>query len=320
LNPLKTWGTLWNEYLASKTGTTMIDKALPAVTTPFISATGCANDAVKDPDFAKYASIVMMGFNDVFSFSTDGHTQFDPIFNSLHKMTVMANVLTLSLPQAKIEDPRHASWTKSGTWANNVNYSYGLTTGSAGAFVQKTLSSVRYIAVRVFYKEGKNFDYKIFLNGVQQSSIKWTAPTVYLGNVPEKAQENTCIAQIFDLGTVFNSCTVRVVNVNAGLATDFGVDFVAGWSDADLVNARPVLLLSIPDTRELVGAATSQYNRLLKNEAMKSVAKECRLRGLPVAYYKISDALVMTDDDNFHPSFRQSEMWADEILKNAIIL
>ena len=58
---------------------------------------------------------------------------------------------------------------------------------------------------------------------------------------------------------------------------------------------------------------------MLMNEAREATARTCRLMGLPVSFFNISEASLMMYD-TIHHTLTQAKIWGKNILEGAIEL
>lgn len=311
------WSPVWTTYLASLTGKTLINKAVSSTTSDYATSVNTAtNDPVNNPAYANYSSIVMYGFNDV--------RNNKGLYTNFYAWTqnILSLALTLSLPQNRIQDPRDASWTKSGTWTNSPVYNFGMFTSTQNDYIEKNMGTIRYIAVRhtLVYSVNTPAKWEVRVNGTIQNTFQWnTNPT------SEATPNHRTGAYIIDLGVDTPNAVVRITNTaGGGVSLNNFVDFVAGWTTADLVNARNVLFLSIPRFNfEFTGGAPwdqpTDAKRIQMNEGMEQVALMCRRVGLPVSFFRISEAQGNFYTDNIHPNPTMSNQWAKQILDNALL-
>lgn len=310
----------YTAYLSAKTSTTAIKKAKSGTTTEYLTS-AYASDPVLNPAYANYSSIVFYGFNDV----CDDKNLFDDLNGTIYMQMVLATTICLSVPQNKIQNPRiaDATWTKSGSWSDTPVYSFGVRTGTNGDYIEKNIGTARYIAVTYLVQNAIAYDWDLRVNGVSRAVLSGTAPT---GSHATTANYYF-IGTIIDLGVDTPNCIVRVVN-NAPTSLpsiSYFVNFVAGWTSADFVNARNVLHLSIPRFNYQYATTAprndpSNTKRIFFNECREVVARTCRLAGLPVTFYNINEGAVNLISDKLHPNTYQSQWWADEIVNNAIYL
>jgi hypothetical protein len=298
---------IWVDYLASLTGTSYINRIVDK-TNEITSVRANTNPPVVDTTYANYSSIVMTGFNDVRSTGS----LYSDTNQSFYMKNILSTALTLSLPHNKIQNLNDSSWTKQGTnWLSETNVvDTGVKTNVIDNAIFKNVGTTRYIAIRFRVSENYSYNWEIYVNDVIVGTLKGTTP---LG---EGVTSIISIATIIDLGKNENDCLIKIVNKD-----DFNnvkiIDFVACYTEDDLVNARPVLLLSTPRFNYQLDANATNNKRRAINDAKKSVARLCRLMGLPVSYYNLSEAsMLMYDDTN--ASTPQHESWARDILSGAI--
>ena len=147
--------------------------------------------------------------------------------------------------------------------------------------------------------ENYSYNWEIYVNDVIVGTLIGTAPD------GEGASSIISIATIIDLGKNENDCLIKIVNKDDVNIVKI-IDFVACYTEDDLVNARPVLLLSTPRFNYQLDANATNNKRRAINDAKKSVARLCRLMGLPVSYYDLSEATMLMYDDT-NPTTPQHE-------------
>ena len=314
------WDPVWRTYLSALTGTTNINKALGSTTSDYAT---CINSRTNDPvintAYADYSSIVMYGFNDLRN-SKSLYTNF-----YAWTQNILSLALTLGLPQIKMEDPRDASWLKTGVWTNAPVYGFGMFSAIEGEYIEKNMGTIRYLAVRHTIvtptppnpaTDGCRWEVRV--NGVLQNTFTWNTGLVCQSNSNYRTG-----AYIIDLGVETPNALVRITNAHDKEQNQF-IDFVAGWVDADVVNARDVLFLSIPRFNyDFTGGSPwdqpTDEKRSQMNEGMEQVALMCRRVGLPVSFFRVSDAQGNFHSDSIHPHPRMSEQWAKQIRDYALI-
>jgi len=306
----------WRPALSTMTGTTNINKSVSGSTSDYAtSADAITKDTITNVAYASKSSIIMYGFNDVRNSKT--------LFGNYYAwaQSFMSLVLGACLPQNKINTMREVDWTKSGVWSDPIIYTgFSTVTSANGAFVEKDLGTVRYIAVRHSLTTGVACDWVLTVNGTHANEFNWVNTAIEGNGIATRRT----IAYIIDLGVDTPNAVVKIKNNAAGGGgNDNYIDFVCGYVAADLVNARDVLLLSIPRFNfEYTGVAPfdapSETKRVLMNEAIKSVALSCRSVGLPVSYYEIADMMSVFNPDMIHPTIAMGKHWAEQIFNNAI--
>jgi hypothetical protein len=302
----------WSTYLSTFTGKQVINKAVANSTSERLP-TSYSDDATTNPVYSKYSSLVMYGFQDVRAGGTGG-TFYANNQNYNWAQSYFAGALTLCLPQSKIVDARSFTRDVGANWTNNTSANYGLSTTTSNAYIETVFSNVQFIAVK---------------HHIDGGLPKWeTRVDSVLVNTFQRLNSHTQVgpfesaAYIIDLGKVENSVTVRMTNA-ASSGTQF-IDWVCGWNEQDLSQSRPTLLCSIPRFNyDFTGSSEpfnspSETKRLLKNEAIESVARTCQRFGLPVSYYNINVLSGMFNTDSINPSSSWSQSVAIDLAKNAI--
>jgi hypothetical protein len=308
--PNNNWSPSWADYLATSTNTTLINNAVSGTRTPYlVGGTPQRNDPVNNPTYANYSSIVMYGVNDV----NNDDVLYNDTYGTTYLQMVLGTALTLSLPQNKIQDPRDDSWTKVGSWTNSSMYTFGRYTSTTNGYIEKNVGTARYIAVRFSLASVWEYNWEIYVNGTLYSTLKGISPSV-------RGPSHTPVGTIFDLGEDTPNCIITIINKKPQITSPLEVqylDFVCAYTDADLVNARPVLFLSIPRYNYENFVNASNEKRMLMNEAREATSRTCRLMGLPVSYFNISEASLMMYD-TIHYTTAQSKVWARNILEGII--
>jgi hypothetical protein len=308
---------IWSDYLATLTGTSYINRLVDK-THDITCIKDNSNPVVIDTTYANYSSIVMTGFNEVRSTGT----LYSDTNQSFYMKSLLSTALTLSIPQNKIQNIRDISWIAQGTWrAHSSILNIGVKTNGINDFQYKNVGTTRYIVVRITTDEQiLGYNWEIYVNDNLVGTLQGTTPTgegtTFLNNTTYNS-----IATIIDLGKNVDDCLVKIVNksqLNGVDIDDYNyLDFIACYTDADLVNAKPVLLLSTPRFNYQLDTNATNNKRIAINDAKKSVARLCRLMGLPVSYYDLSEASMLMYDD-INPTTPQHEFWAKDILSGAI--
>jgi hypothetical protein len=308
--PNQAWSPSWADYLANSTNTTLINNAVSGTRTHYLAGGSKGNDVVTNTAYANYSSIVMYGVNDV---NNNEDLYHNDTYGTTYLQMVLGTALTLSLPQNKIQDPRDDSWTKVGSWSNSSMYTFGRYTSVQNSYIEKNVGTARYIAVRFSLANIWEYNWEIYVNGTLYNILKGTSPN-------STSPYHTPVGTIFDLGEDTPNCIITIINKKPYVSPPLEVqylDFVCAYTDADLVNARPVLFLSIPRYNYENFVNATNEKRMLMNEAREATSRTCRLMGLPVSYFNISEAsLMMYDTIHYTPA--QSKVWARNILEGAI--
>lgn len=307
------WGLTWPSYLATKTSTTVINRAIGATQTNTLTGSGDSklpDNPVTNSAYANYTSIIMYGFNDT------RHNGTLYTNNYWHQLMTMGAVLQLAVPQNKIIDAK--TFGKVGTWTNTPTNvaAFGTYSSTSGNYVEQALGTCRYIAVQQFIVVNTVTDWSISVNGTFVRRIQSGAtPTVLSGH------GYFAIGYIIDMGSE-STYTIRLTN-NASTSNQF-VNFVCPYTEAEAnSSARDVLLLSIPRFNyEYTGASPyntpSEAKRKALEDGFVDVARTCRKNKLPVSFCYLQNSGLGFYTDNIHPSTKQSEEWADEIIVNAL--
>jgi hypothetical protein len=308
--PNNGWSPSWAEYLATSTNTNVINNAQNGSQTNYLThSANNKNDVVTNSEFANYSSIIMYGVNDV----NNSPTLYNDLNGNIYLQFTLAVALTLCLPQNKIQDPRDSSWTKVGTWGNSETYTswnFGTSTKTLNGYLEKNVGTARYIAVRFSMFANTPYHWEIYINGTFYERLQGTCPSLYGGTIA------LSLSTIYDLGQDTPNCIVTFINKAVTTQINL-IDFIACYTDADLVNARPVLFLSIPRYNYEYHTPATNEKRMLMNEAREATARTCRLMGLPVSYFNISEASLMMYD-TVHHTTAQSKVWARNILEGII--
>lgn len=304
--------TPWPIYLSTYTGKQVINKAIADSTSERLPTT-YSNDATNNATYSNYSSIVMYGFQDTRAGGTGG-TFYQNAQNYNWAQSYLAGALTLSLPQSKIVDARSFTPDLVGNWVNNTSASYGLSTTTTGAYIETTFSNIQFLAVKHHVDSGLP-KWETRVDGSLVNTFQRT-------NLHTQVGPFEAVAYIIDLGKIEDSITVRMTNA-ATSGSQF-IDWVAGWNESDLSQARQTLLCSIPRFNYDFTGATEPFNfpneskRLLKNEAIESVARTCQRFGLPVTYYKLNVLSGMFNTNSLDPSSSWGQSVAIDLAKNAI--
>jgi hypothetical protein len=312
------WDPTWGTYLAALTGTTYVNKGVGSTTSDYGSnSNSITNDSVVNPSYADRSTIIMYGFNDVRNNKT--------LYSNFYAWTqnVLCLALTNSLPQNKIQLPRDDSWLKSGTWVDSPVNDIGTYSALEGDYIEKNMGTIRYLAIRHTIVDPSSpadagCRWEVRVNGVLVNTFAWTSLVECQSSANYRPS-----AYMIDLGVETPNALVRITNAHDKGQNQF-IDFDAGWVDEDVVSARDVLFLSIPRFNyDFTGGAPwdapSDAKRSQMNEGMEQVALMCRRVGLPVSFFRVSDAQGNFHTDSVHPSPRMSEQWAKQIRDYAIV-
>lgn len=303
--------TSWPNYLSTFTGKQVINKAV-ANSTSDAWATSIVGDAITNPVYSKYSSLVMYGFQDVRAGGTGG-TLYANAQNYNWAQNYLAGVLSVTLPQNKIIDAKFLTPDSPSNWTQNTSASYGLVTTTGSAYVQTTMQNVQFLAVK-HHLDSSVPNWEVRVDGSLVNKFQRT-------NVHTQVAPFESAAYIIDLGSLQDNITVRVTNA-ATSGTHF-IDWVCGFSEYDLSLARPTLLCSIPRFNYDFTGATEPFNnpnefkRLLKNEAIESVARTCQRFGLPVSFYRLNVLSGMFNTNSIDPSSSWGQSVAIDLAKNA---
>jgi hypothetical protein len=248
-------------------------------------------------------SIVMTGFTDLLN----PRLLFTDKYQHLYTQMVLSIALSLSIPSNRIQNVRDSSWTKVGIW-DNV-YDISIRSKQINSSIEKNVGSTRYIAVRVgtINAPSTAYHWEIYVKNVLVGRIQGTTP-----NEATFTYRLSSFAVIFDLGENVSDCVIKIIDKRTSVISnkDLFVDYVACYKDSDLVNATPVLLTSVPRFTDGV----SEQKRRLLNDAREAVARTCRLMGLPVSYYELSEASTLMTGQNPLLTTKQQEALANEII------
>lgn len=200
----------------------------------------------------------MTGFNDVRSTGS----LYSDTNQSFYMKNILSTALTLSLPRNKIQNLNNSSWTKQGTnWLSETNVvDTGVKTNVIDDAIFKNVGTTRYIAIRFRVSENYGYNWEIYVNDVIVGTLKGTTP---LG---EGVTSIISIATIIDLGKNENDCLIKILNKDDVNNVKI-IDFVACYTEDDLVNARPVLLLSTPRFNYQLDANATNNKRRAINDA-----------------------------------------------------
>jgi len=297
--------------LATLTGKTLINNAVSGSRFDYIATNTDTRPLLKelltDTSLSTQTSLIAYGYNDLNSSLT--------LYSNTYAwaQTVLGSVLAMSLPQNKIVQASDASWTVSGTWVSQTgNISFRRNTIALNNYIEKDLGTVRYLAIQTAVIDNIVSNWEIQVNGVVQST--------FTNNTTLTNTSFRCPAFVIDLCEDVANCVVRITNKSSNTTSSKWLDYVCGWTSADLVNAREVLITSIPRYNyDITDTSVKDNRRQQYNEIYEHVAKMCRHWGLPVSFYRLNEIQGVFWTDSFHSTSLQGKAWAKELIDHALI-
>ena len=252
----------WTARLASLTSTTVINRAVSGtrITALTSSSPLIINDAVNNPAYDVYSTIIAYGVNDVRGAESLYTNPY------MWQQVYLNTVVTASLPQANISDTR--TWNLVGGWGNTSVANHGVYTSGHNAYAEKTLVGRYYAFSFIIYHTAVEADWEITVNGIDQCVNKRTwAKTTSEGNYYG-------YMILVDMG-FSGSRTIRVINRKDNGAQQF-FQYCGVWDDTT-VGFKSVLCLGIPKMNYgYTGASGSIETQTLMDNAIQDVVRTTR--------------------------------------------